>query len=411
MRIETRILLLGALSIALLSCSSSPSPEEVTGEYRAVLQSPGGALAFPISISYSADTLSAFTTNGADTSYFNDVFIKGDSLIIGFDFYDSYLRGKINFDGSLTGTWSRRAPGGERSVLPFRAEKGTTSRYPKTSPATYPFEGTWKATFTDEDGTFPAQGTFVSEPGGVLHGTFRTETGDYRFLEGFYTDSGFTLSTFDGAHAFLFKAELQPDGSLEGDFWSRDTYHATWTAEKGEGNLRNPLQISAEEATGKQMQFAFPNVDGDTIRASDPRFKNKPMLVYLFGSWCPNCADETNMLRKLYTENYMDTNLQVVGLAYEFTGNFKKDAEMVGKYKKRFNIPWTLVVAGMNDKTEAAETLPFLDSVISYPTSIFVDKNHTIKAIHVGFNGPATGSAYFQEIQRFKDHINQIINL
>lgn len=394
----------------LFSCSSSHKPEQVSGEYRAVLESPGGDLAFPISISSSGDSLSAYTVNGADTSHFNDVHLKDDSLIIGFDYYDSYLRGEINIDGSLTGKWSRRAPGGKRSVLPFRAEKGTAYRYTKTSPENYPFEGSWDATFTDEDGIFPAQGTFVSEPGGVLHGTFQTETGDYRFLEGFYTDSSFTLSTFDGAHAFLFKASLRPDGTLKGDFWSRDTYHATWTAEKGERKLRNPLQISAEEAVGKPIEFAFPNITGDTVRASDSRFENKPMLVYLFGSWCPNCADEANMLREMYAETYADTDLQVVGLAYEFTGDFKKDSEMVGRYKKRFNIPWPLLVAGVNNKTEAAKTLPFLNHVISYPTSIFVDRNHIIKAIHVGFNGPATGSTYFLEKQRFKDHINQIID-
>lgn len=402
--------LIAALSFVVISCSGSLSPEDITGKYRAVLDSPGGDLAFPITLRESADSLVAFTSNGADTVFYNDIRLKEDSLIIGFDYYDSYLRSKVNLDGSLSGKWSRRAPGGERSILPLTAVKGESFRYPKTSPEKYNFDGTWNATFSDEDGTFPAQGTFVSQPGGKLFGTFRTETGDYRFLEGFYSDSSFTLSTFDGAHAFLFKAKLKPDGSLEGDFWSRDTYHATWSAEKGEAELRNPLQISAEEAIGKPMEFAFPNIKGDTVRASDSQFQNKPMLVYLFGSWCPNCADETNMLREIYAEEYSDTDLEVVGLAYEFTGDFESDAKMVGRYKTRFNIPWTLLVAGVNDKNQAAETLPFLDTIVSYPTSIFVDRNHKINAIHVGFNGPATGSTYFQEIQRFKNHINQIIN-
>lgn len=410
MKFQLSILLTAAAALLLQSCSTAPSTEEVTGEYRAVLESPGGALAFPITISNIGDSLTAFTSNGADTSRFSEVNIKGDSLILGFDYYDSYLRGEVNFDGSLTGKWTRRAPGGDYSTLPFTAEKGELLRYPRTTPEEYPFEGTWNATFTDEDGSFPAQGTFVSEPGGILHGTFEKETGDYRFLEGVYSDSTFTLSTFDGAHASLFKATLQADGSLKGDLWLRDDYHATWTARKGEAELRDPLQVSANEAMGNKMAFAFPNLEGDTLRASDDQFENRPMLVYLFGSWCPNCADEVSMLKELYEENYADTDLKIVGLAFEFTGDRRLDTEMVSKYQKRFNIPWTLLVAGLSEKDEAADTLPFLDTIVSYPTSIFVDRNHEIKAIHVGFNGPATGSSYYREIQRFKDQINQIIN-
>ncbi|MGK7371399.1 MAG: TlpA disulfide reductase family protein [Candidatus Halalkalibacterium sp. M3_1C_030] len=404
------LLLLAVLGMLLISCSDSLSTEEVAGKYRGVLESAGGELAFPITITTSGDSLRAFTSNSSDTVYYNDITLKEDSLILGFDYYDSYLRAEVSLSGSLTGKWSRRAPDGKRSVLPFYAEKGVTYRYPETSPENYNFEGSWKATFTDEDGTYPAQGNFVSQPGGKLFGTFKKETGDHRFLEGFYTDSTLTLSTFDGAHAFLFKARLQPDGSLKGDFWSRDESHATWTAVRGEASLRSPLQISAEEAVGKTIEFAFPNLRGDTVKASDSRFDNKPMLVYLFGSWCPNCADETGMLRKIYEEEYSQTDLQIIGLAYEFTGNFENDAEMVNRYQERFNIPWTLLVAGVNDKEKAADTLPFLDTVISYPTSLFVDRNHKIRAVHVGFNGPATGSIYFQEIQRFKNQLNQITN-
>lgn len=398
--------------LALISCSAQLSPEDIAGDYRGVLESPGGELAFPIHIQpgQTGDSLKAFIVNGADTSHFEEAYVKSDSLILGFRYYDSYLRAKVNYDGSFSGIWSRRAEGGMRSELPFRARKSDYLRYPPTSPESYPFEGTWKTTFNDEDGSFPAEGVFVSQPAGVLHGTFEKETGDNRFLEGVYTDSSFALSTFDGAHASLFKASLQEDGSLKGDYWSRDDYHATWTAEKGEGDLRSPLQIAADQAVGKPISFDFPDLNGDTLRSGDARFEDKPMVVYLFGSWCPNCADETRMLKELYTESYSDTDLQIIGLAYEFSGDFQRDAEMVSRYKNRFNIPWTLLVAGIGNKTEAASTLPFLDSVISFPTSIFVDRDHTIRAIHVGFKGPATGSAYYMEIQRFKDHIKQILN-
>lgn len=398
-----------AFSVVLGACSVSPTPKSVSGQYRGVLQSPGGELAFPIYLKANGKNLNGFVVNGADTAAFDKVRIKDDSLIMGYSYYDSYLKGEVQSDGSLTGQWTRRSEGGDYISMDFSAEKGKTDRYKTESPQSYPFDGEWQATFEDEDGTFPAHGNFVSQPGGKLYGTFQTETGDYRFLDGAFTDSTFTLSTFDGPHAFLFKAELQPDGTLKGDFWSKDTYHATWTAEKGKNRLRNPLQISAEQAIGNPVTFSFPDLNGDTVSSTNPQFINKPMLVYLFGSWCPNCADEARMMRKLYAQEYSDTELQIVGLAFEYTGNFQKDADVVSRYKKRFNIPWTLLISGTSDKDKAAEQLSFLDQIISYPTSIFVNKNHNIEAIHVGFNGPATGSTYYNEIQRYKEHINAIL--
>ena len=381
----------------------------MAGEYRGVLQSAGGELAFPIQINTRGDSLSAFVVNGADTVRFNVAKIKDDSLILGFDYYDSYLRAEVQMGGSLAGYWRRPDTGGDEVKMDFSAQKGITYRYPQTDPDGYPFDGDWQATFTDNEETFPAHGSFTSQPGGKLVGTFQTETGDYRFLDGVYTDSTFTLSTFDGSKAFLFKARLQQDGTLEGDFWSKDSYHATWSAKRGENRLTDPLQVMADKAIGNKATFSFPDTDGDTVSTTDEKFTNKPMLVYLFGSWCTNCADQAKLLRQMYNEQLQSTDLQIVGLAFEYRGNYKKDAQMVRRYKQRFDIPWPLLIAGQSDKDKAAESLPFLNKVLSYPTTIFVNKNHRINAIHVGFNGPATGSAYYNEIQRFKRHINEIL--
>src|SRR5690606_42029583 len=38
------------------------------------------------------------------------------------------------------------------------------------------------------------------------------------------------LSTFDGNHAYLFKATKTSDSTLTGDFWSGKTLHRQWTA-------------------------------------------------------------------------------------------------------------------------------------------------------------------------------------
>jgi thiol-disulfide isomerase/thioredoxin len=396
------ILLMGLLQ----ACESRI---EYEGTYRGLLTTDGGDIAFPLIIEQAPKGYQAYVINGIDTVRFTHVQLEQDSIRLRFDYYDSEITAAKQADGDLSGYWKRRADDGNKH-MEFTGEMGIKHRYPPTSPQQFVFDGSWNTTFTEDNGdTSPAVGIFVSQPNGKMHGTFARETGDYRFLEGVYTDSTFTLSTFDGSHAYLFKAQMGSNNVIKGDAWFYNTSHETFTAEKSDQDpLRNPLQIQAQEAVDKTVDFAFPNVDGDTVRASDPQFEGKPMLVYLFGSWCPNCSDEAELLKQLYKQEYQDTDLQIVGLAYEFTGNFEQDAEMVRRYRERFDIPWTLLVAGSSDKDNAAASLPFLDKVVSYPTSIFTNRDHVIQSIHVGFNGPATGSYYFKEKQRLINKLNTI---
>ena len=43
-----------------------------------------------------------------------------------------------------------------------------------------------------------------------------------------------------------------------------------------------------------------------------------------------------------------------------------------------------------------------LNHVLSYPTSIFIDKTGKVRKIHTGFNGPATGEK-FTEFKMFEN--------
>jgi hypothetical protein len=68
------------------------------------------------------------------------------------------------------------------------------------------------------------------------------------------------------------------------------------------------------------------------------------------------------------------------------------------------------VLAGSRDKKEASKTLPMLNRVVAFPTTIFIGKDGKVKKIHTGFNGPGTGVYYEQFIQRFNETINELLN-
>jgi thiol-disulfide isomerase/thioredoxin len=154
-----------------------------------------------------------------------------------------------------------------------------------------------------------------------------------------------------------------------------------------------------------KINFSFPDVEHNMISPSDEKFANKVLILQIFGTWCPNCMDETKFLTQWYNEN-KDRGVEILGLAYERKDDFDYASERVRKMKAKLNVPYEFVIAGTSDKEKAAETLPMLNKVIAFPTTIFIGKDGKVKHIRTGFEGPGTGIYY----EQFKERFNQVIN-
>ncbi|MCG8458429.1 MAG: TlpA family protein disulfide reductase [Holophagales bacterium] len=407
------------LALCLAGCGTEEvAPSELVGLWRAVLQSPGGELPFGLLIEDDRDWLRASIRNGAELAPVSELEIAGRTVILSFDWYDAEITADLVAPGRLEGRWRRTMAEGQ-SMLPFVAEKGVAGRFhepqERGSAALVEVSGAWAAEFTDEDGTEPARAELVQAGSGVT-GTFLTPTGDYRFLAGNFVDGLLRLSGFDGAHAFLFHARARDDGTLEGDFWSRDIYHATWTARPlGEGETVLPDAWGAVGLRGDegQLRFAFPEVTaggelGEIVSSEDPRFEGKVVVVSIFGSWCPNCHDEAPLLAAWH-RRYQDQGLEVVGLAYELTGDEQRDRSMVSLFAERHSIAYPLLLAGTSDKAEAAETLPDIDRVLAFPTTIFLGRDGKVRKIHSGFAGPGTGRHHAELVSELEGLIRELL--
>ena len=145
-----------------------------------------------------------------------------DTITIDFPVYQSYIKA-IYEDGIMEGNWYVKYK--EGYSIPFVAKHGDTNRFKQShqAPAT-DLTGKWKTTFDfDKEEPYMAVAELVQN-GSKLTGTFLTETGDYRFLEGIVQGKKMYLSVFDGAHAFLFEALIEDDNSLVGVFKSGKHY-------------------------------------------------------------------------------------------------------------------------------------------------------------------------------------------
>lgn len=390
----------------------APQVIDITGLWRGVLASPGGELPFGIEITKVGESFTAKILNGPERVDTSSVELYDNTLTINFEWFDARLTAQLSEDGdSMTGSWSKTASGKDQtSSLPFTANRGYDHRFEQelTQLAESSVVGNWETTFTDVDGDSLAVGEFTQQ-GQIVSGTFLTPTGDYRFLSGVANDNKLYLSAFDGAHAFLFDAEIHGDKLTHGNFWSRESYHATWQANKSDdtsGFL--PSSWGMNKATDKAA-FAFENVDGNLIQLSDERFKNKPVLINLFGTWCPNCNDEAPVLAKFY-DQYNPQGLEIVGLAFEFTQDPVHDKKQIKAFAKRHNIHYPLLLAGGNDKAQATKILGFIDKVKSYPTTVFLDRNHEVIKINTGFSGPGTGDHYAKLVDELENEIKALLN-
>jgi thiol-disulfide isomerase/thioredoxin len=126
------------------------------------------------------------------------------------------------------------------------------------------------------------------------------------------------------------------------------------------------------------------------------------------GTWCPNCLDESVYFSKLYKE-FNPKGLEIIALAFEKTNDFEKSRSQVLRLIKRLSIDYTILITQQTGKEKASEVLSALNKISSFPTSIFLNKQHQVVKIHSGFNGPATGNEFEIYKQRTETIIKSLL--
>lgn len=391
------------------------------GPWRAWLDSPGGELPFGLDLQNDKGAWRAWFINGRDKSEVPIVEVRGEDVVLSIPHYDSTIRAKISDGGAkLDGKWKKRGRNDKWVELPFHATAGANSRFPRKmmdAESANRLSGRWSLRFArDSEATVLVLNI---QPGGVTTGSILTPTGDYGFLEGVTSYSthlehflgDVRLSTFDGAHAFLIVgAPRSQDGlTMEGDFWSGDTFHDTWTAQRDDvAQLPDAFSQTRFREGAKLSDMSFPDLDGKPRSLADPAFAGQARIIEVFGSWCPNCNDASRYLVELHRK-YKGRGLSIVGLAFEYTGDFQRDAEQVRAFAKYHEIEYPLLLAGVADREIASAALPIIDQLRAYPTIILLDAEGKGRAVYTGFSGPATGEEYTKFRAKFESLIEELL--
>jgi thiol-disulfide isomerase/thioredoxin len=402
------------VSVNIWSCQSSSDSSLKSGTWRATLSRDGQTLPFILDIAKNADdkTYTVYSVNGSERLKLDSAYFEKDSLHIPMQLFDSEITALVDGD-KLTGIYKRLDGKTVTGSLPFQGTFGANYRFFKEEAleGVKNVTGKYATIFRNEvtkDSTV-AVGSFTQK-GSVVQGSFLTPTGDYRYLSGNVKGDSLYLSTFDGSNAYLVKAAIQKDGVLQGSLWSGVKGFKTFTAILNENaKLPDATKLTYLKPGSGTVDFTFPDANGKPLSLKDPRFKDKAVIIQILGSWCPNCMDETNFLAPWYKKN-KERGVEVVGLAFEHSDDLAVSAPKLKRMVSRFNIEYPVLLAGTNTNEATAKALPMLNKVMSYPTTIFIDKKGKVREIHTGFSGPGTGKYYDEFVTDFNQLMDKLIS-
>lgn len=402
-------------SLVSLLCACDPAATVAeqpvrppSGHWQATITLPGGDIGTAFELSYD-DGYQATLINGQERVSIDEVSFTDNELLLRFPVLNNEIRATF-VEGRLQGRLTLIKRFGDTQEMPFHAQFGSERASEQPPAATgLDMSGRWSVHFQNKDGSYtPSIGEFAQR-GSRLFGTFVNVDGDHRYLAGYVTGNEFQLSTFDGAHAFLFTGTVVDDAIDNGQFWSGSSRHQNWSATRNrDATLPDAYSQTRMKEGQDRLAFDFPDQEGRSVSLDDEKFSEKVVIVALSGSWCPNCNDEARLLTELHNEFHAD-GLQIVTLMFEHFDDHAIASEQVRRFRAKHSIEYDTLIAGISDKAHAAQQLPALDTVAAIPTTIFVDRDGKVRTIHTGFRGPGTGEYYDTLKSEFTSLVGELL--
>ena len=371
------------------------------GLWRGTIAMQGMELPFHFELKQEEGKWKAWLLNAEERLLVREAVVTEDSIYFPMNTYDAYIKASISGE-TMEGVYVKNYS--ENYRLPFKAELGLDYRFfPDSDEPVADFSGRWAINFASEDDSITSVGLFEQE-GSRISGTILTSTGDYRYLQGDVKGKSLYLSTFDGAHDFIFQASQFGPGKMVGLFLYGKHYKEGWTATKDpQAEIPDPTRIVY--AQSKPFEFSLTGLDGKTISHDDPSLQGKPIILQVFGTWCSNSMDLSNFISNWMTE-HPESGFQWVGLSFETSDDLGYAKTRLENWRTFVQADVKLAFGGRAEKAEASKAFPTLSRVNAYPTLVILDKDHKPVRIYGFFNGPATGEYY----DIFKDDFENVVN-
>lgn len=338
--------------------------------------------------------------NSAESVVF-DYERAGDKLIIELFNYDAQLILELNPDNKkLQGRWTR--PNMDR---PYGAPVTAVYSSPQERSLAPKLElaGKWKVEFFDDTG-ITSQGILVFRTEGEnFYASVATPTGDYRYLTPMLKNDLLVLTGFDGIFAYYI------EGILKDDTYSGTLYYGPYRQEKFKAkvapNFELPDPTKTTQFSAQDFKdLTLPQLTGEKSSVLKALAGKKAKVIQIFGSWCPNCIDETKFINE-WREQNPDRDVAFAMISFERSPNRAHAIKQLKKAQKMYDIDYPIFIGGHTPNEGINDVFKNVKNFISFPTTIYLDKDNNVYKVHAGFSGPATGKYY----EEFKSSFNETI--
>ncbi|RME15934.1 MAG: TlpA family protein disulfide reductase [Bacteroidetes bacterium] len=361
----------------------------------------------PILIQNNSIQIPAYTQAQSVTSAFNP---ENDSIQSPISIYENILLLKKINNHSYTGKWIKYS-GNKQYSIPCNIT--TLQKHPPINRFLMNhFPQKWEIFLSSNTSSYKAIGNFQFYPDDILphlSGSIATPYGDLGNLNGYIQNDTLYLSVFNGSFATQLIGKIF-DHSTHIDSIKGWIYYGNWAIEKFTAIPNENFHINNQIPLNKifaDTNFIFKtqwkDIDNHIIHLE----KNKPLIILIMGSWCPNCTDEN----KIFTEWYpnISSSVQIIAISVERTNDENKARSLLKKYKEKLNIPYPIVLLSANGNQPPFSLFPEIQKIPAFPTTLYFDKQHKIFKATIGFNGPATNELYLQTQQHIQHIIQQLM--
>jgi thiol-disulfide isomerase/thioredoxin len=379
---------LGGLPSTLFAAASTedqPGPAIPAGTWVGDAALNGKQVPFRLELRGTAKNVQGILINGRERSASSSGSFSDHHLVLHFDYYANTLDATLS-DGVLNGTF-----GGHSPNIPMTAH--LNGKTPASSAGAPNIAGDWSVAVQGPKGEH-AWKLRIHQTGASVVTVIERIDGDTGNLYGQWRDGKFVVSHFTAAGPSYAELLPQPDGTLQLVTFAHGGGVLTLPARRAQAGISakqeaadDPLQHTLLKNLTEPLAFSFPDLNGRRVSNTDPEFRGKAVIVYLGGSWCPNCQDEAPFLETLY-RRFHDQGLEIVEVSFE-EGSQLQDPARLKAVIRRYGITYQVLLAGSPDQLN--EKFPRVANLNCWPTTFFIGRDGTVKAIHTGYSGPAAG--------------------
>lgn len=123
---------------------------------------------------------------------------------------------------------------------------------------------------------------------------------------------------------------------------------------------------------GDVLEFTVVDLEGNLVTHEDERFKDKVVLVDIWGTWCPPCRESIPKLVELQ-EEYEDDGLVVVGVAFEQSEVAEERRTALRGFVESENINYLVLDGGTPSAVEGI--FPTLQDFRGFPTIVIIGRD------------------------------------